>query len=136
MDAPYLIVVADAKNQIFAREGVRDALTEAVFGDEQTVFVDGKGRREHAKNGFWSGPNGVRNEHVSAAMLLPDAGIWRLREKKWQPLLTVNPWAKQPIPDVIKCLTRLEADADRWVLREGKSVADALDIPVPWPPVD
>jgi hypothetical protein len=136
MTAPYVIVVADAKNQLFGKEGVKDALTEAVFGDERTVFSGGQARRNHAKNGFWIGPTGVRNQHVSAVLLMPDAGIWKLRDKKWQPLLAINPWSNYPPPNVIKSLTRLEAEDQKWILRSGKSFGDILGFPMIWPPAD
>src|SRR5262249_43132345 len=42
MESPYLIVVADAKDQLLNEEHVRNAITEALFGDERTVFVGGR----------------------------------------------------------------------------------------------
>ncbi len=42
LDAPYLIVVGDGKEQLFSAETVRSALTEAVFGDERAAIVGGK----------------------------------------------------------------------------------------------
>jgi hypothetical protein len=134
LGAPYLIVVADAKNQLFAKNAVKDAITEAAFGDEIVVFIGGKPKVDFAKNGFWFGKNGPRNQHVSSVLLLPDAGIWKLREAKWQPILAINPWSILSTPESIKGLTHLEADHDKWVLRDGKSLADILGLPVPWPP--
>jgi aspartyl-tRNA(Asn)/glutamyl-tRNA(Gln) amidotransferase subunit B len=135
MDASYLIAVADTKDQLFNEEHIKNAITEAVFGDERIVFVDGNVTRDHARNGLWIGPDGLRNRHVSAVLLLPKAGIWELRQKRWQPLLAINPWAKFPIPDTIKGLTRLEADGGKWVLHDGKLFADILGLPTPWPPI-
>ena len=134
MQTPYLIVVGDTKNQLFGKEAVKNAITEAVFGDEIAVSIDGKLSRDFAKNGFWVGKTGLRNRHVSAILLLPDAGIWRLREKRWQPTLAINPWANHSIPEPIKSLRRLEAEDGKWVERDGTSVADILGLPIPWPP--
>jgi aspartyl-tRNA(Asn)/glutamyl-tRNA(Gln) amidotransferase subunit B len=132
---PYLIVVADAKNQLFRKNAVRDAIVEAVFGDERMAAVTG-GRPTlvHADNGFWFAAAGCRNQHVSAILLMPDAEIWKLREDRWQPLLAVNLRADFPIPDPIRGLMRLEADDKKWVPGEGKTVADVLGLPIPWPP--
>jgi hypothetical protein len=114
---------------------VRNALTEAVFGDEIAVSIAGKLRLDHAKNGFWNGPAGPQNKQVSGVMLLPKTGIWELREPKWQPLLAVNPWAVLFLPEELKTIARLEAEAGRWVRHTGADFANILGVPDPWPPV-
>jgi hypothetical protein len=81
LDRPYLIVVADAKDQLFSQISIHSALTEAVFGDEIVQLKDCKAHLTHAKNGFWHGPNGARNQHVSGVLLLPETGLWKLRRK-------------------------------------------------------
>lgn len=133
LDKPYLIVVADAKDQLFGKDAVASALTETVFGDEIVQFKGGTAFITHAKNGFWHGPQGPRNRHVSGVLLLPETGLWRLREEKWQPLLAVNPWAERPLPDSLRTIRRFEADDGRWVLQDGKSFADIVRLPNPWP---
>jgi aspartyl-tRNA(Asn)/glutamyl-tRNA(Gln) amidotransferase subunit B len=135
MKVPYVIVVADAKNQLFHKEATKNAITEAVFGDEQVVLVSGEQpKRGFAKNGFWHGPHGYQNRHVSGVLVIPDATIWKLREERWQPILAVHPFPNHSIPEAIGSLIRLEAIDDKWALRDGKSVADVLGLPVPWPP--
>lgn len=61
LDKPYLIAVADGKDQLFGKNSVRSALTEAVFGDEIVQFKGGTHEIIRAKNGFWHGPQGPRN---------------------------------------------------------------------------
>jgi hypothetical protein len=134
LDAPYLIVIADGKDQLFSAETVKTALTEAVFGDEIVVSVNGKFRLDYVKNGSWNGPNGPQNKHVSGVLLLPKTNIWELREEKWQPLLAINPWATLPLPAELKTIARLEADGGRWCRHDGRNFADILDVPNPWPP--
>ena len=57
------------------------ALTETAFGNE---LVDGgTGYVTHAKNGFWHGPEGLQNKHVSGVLLLPQTRLWKLREENW-----------------------------------------------------
>ena len=133
---PYMIVVADAKEQLFNESHIKTAVTEAVFGDEQIVFAGDTFEHDYSKNGIWNGPSGPRNKHVSAVLLLPKTGIWKLREENWQPIMAVNPWATFPIANSIKQLKRLEAIDGRWVLRGGPLFADILGLPTPWPPVD
>jgi GatB domain/GatB/GatE catalytic domain len=135
LDTPYMIVVADTKNQMFHKNAVTDAMVEAVYGDETgTATTGGEVLRTHANNGFWFSADGCRNQHVSAILLMPDAGIWRLREERWQPLFAANLKANYSIPEGIKVFTRLEAEETKYIRREGKSVADVLAIPTPWPP--
>jgi hypothetical protein len=129
LDKPYLIAVADGKEQYFSEESVKSALTEAVLGDEIVQFQDGMARLTHAKNGFWHGPKGPRNRHVSGVLLLPDLGLWKLRERKRQPMLAVNPWAERPLPEALRMIGRLEAEDSRWVFREGKLFADVIGLP-------
>ena len=134
LDQPYLIAVADGKGQLFSKVSIRSALTDAVFGDEVVQFRGGTERLMHAKNGFWHGPKGPRNRHVSGVLLLPETGLWRLREEKWQPVLAVNPWAERPLPDALRTMDRFEEDNGRWVFHEGERFADIIGLPDPWPP--
>lgn len=54
--APYLTIVADAKGQLFGAQSVKDAITEAVLGDEVVRWREGQPAKvEHAINGFWRG---------------------------------------------------------------------------------
>lgn len=75
---------------------------DAVFGDEIVQFNGGSAHITRAKNGFWHGPNGPRNTHVSAVLLSPETGLSKLREEKWQPVLAVHPWADHPLPDELE----------------------------------
>lgn len=136
LDKPYLIAVADGKNQLFSKDSIHSALTDAVFGDEIVQFNGGTAHITRAKNGFWHGPNGPRNKHVSAVLLLPETGLWKLREEKWQPVLAINPWADHPLPDALREMDRFEADDGKWVFRDGKKFADIIGLPDPWPPAE
>lgn len=135
LDKPYLIAVADGKDQYFGEDSVKSALTEAVLGDEIVQFQDGVAHLTHAKNGFWLRSQGPHNRHVSGVLLLPDLGLWKLRERRRQPLLALNPWAERPLPEALRMIGRLEVDDGHWVFREGKLFADVIGLPDPWPPV-
>jgi len=135
MGAPYIIAVADAKGHMFGKQQVRNAVTEAVFGDERAVLVGNEpAKLDYAPNGFWRGPNGPRNTHVTAVLFLPQTDIWKFRDPKWEPILAVNPWATATLPNSFKSLSRLEAEGDNWVERPGKPFGDLLGLPEPWPP--
>lgn len=136
LEKPYLIAVADGKNQLFNKDSIHSALTDAVFGDEIVQFEDGTAYIVRGKNGFWHGPNGPRNKYVSGILLLPETGLWKLREEKWQPVLAVNPWAVNPIPDALREMNRFEADGDKWVFRKGERFADIIGLPEPWPRIE
>jgi ribosomal L7/L12-like protein len=134
IDRPYLIAVADGKDQMFGKNSVNRALTETVFGDEIVQDRGGTAYVTHAKNGFWHGPKGLRNQHVSGVLLFPQTRLWKLREDNWQPALAINPWAERPLSDALRSMHRFEADNGRWVVREGKQFADIVGLPDPWPP--
>jgi hypothetical protein len=136
LGAPYLIVAADGKDQLFSKDSVKSALTEAVLGDEIIQFRNGAAHRTFARNGLWHGNAGARNRQVSAVMLLPDTGLWKLRNENRQPTLAINPWARYPLPDGLRKLGRFESDNDLWVYRDGERLADVLKLPNPWPPED
>jgi hypothetical protein len=132
----YLIVVADAKDQLFSKESMKAALTEAVLGDEIIQFKNGEAHQTFARNGLWHGSAGARNRDVSAVLLLPQTGLWKLREDKWQPVLAINPWARFHLPEQLRALSRFDAVNDLWVFHDGTKFADILDMPDPWPPVE
>jgi hypothetical protein len=135
LQASYLIVVADAKGQLFGTESAKDAITEAVLGDEVVQLRDGESPKlDHARNGFWHGPKGPRNTHVGGVLFFPDVGIWGLRSDELQPVLALNPWAKSPLPEFLKVLGRFESENEKWNFKEGKNFADILGLPTPWPP--
>ena len=135
LNVPYVIVVADGKDQLFSQDSIKSALTEAVLGDEIIQFKSGgSAHQTFARNGFWHGAAGARNRHVSAVLLLPDTELWKLRSESRQPTLAVNPWARRPLPDTLRALPHFEPENNLWVFREGMRFADVLELPDPWPP--
>jgi hypothetical protein len=137
LDAPYLIVVADAKGQLFGAEHIREAVVEAILGDDLWQITQaGVVGVKRAKNGFWKdGPNGI-NQNVSGVLLFPDTQLWALRSDEHQPILAVNPWAAYPLPETMISMPRFSVEGDEWKFFDGKPLADILDLPNPWPPVE
>ena len=135
LGSPYLIVVSDAKDQLWGADRARDTLLEALMGDEVIeVPQGGEPRLARAGNGFWRDNCGPRNRHVSGVLLLPDPDIWKLRSPAHQPLLSINPWANLAVPGPLRSLHRLEVEENRWIVRQGQILADITGIPDPWPP--
>jgi hypothetical protein len=133
LQAPYLIVVADAKGQIFGPDDVKDTVTTALLGDEVIHVREGEEPELARKyNGFWRGPKSPRNTLVSGVMVFPDTGVWGLRSDQLQPILAFNPFAQRPLPDVFKVLGRFESQ--QWKFTEGANFADILGLPTSWPP--
>ena len=80
LDWPYVIVVGDTHGRSWGTGGVASDLSQAVFGDEVLRWSEtAEPTWGRASNGFWLGPKGVRNTHVSAVLFFPDVGIWGLR---------------------------------------------------------
>jgi hypothetical protein len=103
MTVPYLIVVADCKDEL--RGGhIGDAALEAMFGtivtnvwkdkNGKTVMKDGR-----AADGYWGTADARRHRDVSGILILPKPHLWDLRDERWQPILLRNPWAERPLPD-------------------------------------
>ena len=96
MTVPYLIVVADCKDEL--RGGhIGDAALEAMFGtivtnvwkdkNGKTVMKDGR-----AADGYWGTADARRHRDVSGILILPKPHLWDLRDERWQPILLRNPW--------------------------------------------
>jgi hypothetical protein len=137
LKAPYLIVVADAKGQLFGADDTKDTLTEAVLGDEMVQWREGEpAKLVHAYNGLWRKRTAPRNTQVSAVLLFPDIGVWGLRSEKLQPIMAINPWAELMLPDTLKVVSRFESQDEKWNFINGQNFADILGLPTPWPPED
>lgn len=134
INAPYLIVVGDCKDQLRNNEAARQTLTEAVFGDERVEYVGGLARFGFGRNGFWRGITGARNKQVSGVLLFPRVDIWKLREPNAEPILAVNPWADHPLPATIEQLQRFKSDGSHWRFSDGRALGDILALPTNWPP--
>jgi hypothetical protein len=103
MTVPYLIVVADCKDELRAGH-IGDAALEAMFGtivtnvwkdkNGKTVMKDGR-----ATDGYWDTADARRHRDVSGILILPKPHLWDLRDERWQPILLRNPWAERPLPD-------------------------------------
>jgi hypothetical protein len=137
LNAPLIIAVADCKGELTGADNAAD-LFSALFGDEVVQFSDdGDGKivafDSRKANGFWGTVQKPKNSHVSAVILIPDPDVWKLRSKRWQPILVKNPWAKHFLSDNALSLSRYFAKGDQFEFVDG-NIANVLGLPDPWPP--
>jgi hypothetical protein len=120
MDFPYLVVVADCKREIGAKND--RSLFEALFGDAVYQWKEnGEAIPARARNGFWGHPNGPNNINVSAVLLISNPDLWTIGSTDFEPLLALNPWAEFPLPPEFLPLNRLRAKRRTLVVRKGSS---------------
>lgn len=140
MIQPYLIVVADCKDELGGGDNNGEAVVEAMFGTiitQATQDENGKTivRDVRRTDGYWGTPDAPKHRGVSGVLLLPKPHLWDLREKRWQPLLVRNPWADHPLPDEFLPLPGFKHVKDAsYSPTEGKMLADILELPAVWPP--
>jgi hypothetical protein len=140
LDTPYLIVVADCKDELVGGVHNGDALLDAAFGTvatQVTTFENGNheiAERRRA-DGYWGFPATARHHNVSGALLLPKPHLWDLRSDRWQPLLLRNPWADHPLPNDFLPLPGFSFNEEgEFSPTPGRAFADILGLPPIWPP--
>jgi hypothetical protein len=142
LDAPYLIVIADCKDELQGGSRNDEALIDAVFGKvvtQTTVLENGETEIKDVRldDGYWGHPKTSRHKNVSGVLLLPKPHLWDLREERWQPLLLRNPWAEHPFPADFLPLPDYAVDEEGNLSKtDGRSFADILKLPKDWPPAD
>jgi hypothetical protein len=141
LDAPYIVVVADLKDELIGGEDNDDALLDAVFGTivgDPVVDENGTPRAvgSRLRDGYYGFVGDPRHRNVSGVMLLPRANLWKLREERWQPLFVRHPWATHKVPDGLLPLPGYAADDFGAIAPyEGTSLADLLGLPAVWSPI-
>jgi hypothetical protein len=140
LDAPYLIVIADCKEELVGGDRNDDALIDAVFGTVVTqtrVLENGEHETKDVRrdDGYWGHPTTARHKNVSGVLLLPKPHLWDLRNDRWQPLLLRNPWADHPLPENFLPLRGYSVDGKGNIAKTaGTPLADVLKLPEVWPP--
>jgi hypothetical protein len=138
MTLPYLVVVADCKEELQGGR-IGDAALEAMFGTIATlVWTDKNGEvameDRRAADGYWGRPDAPKHCDVSGIIILPKPHLWDLRDERWQPVLLRNPWAARRLPDGLLPLPGFKYEPDRFVPADGTKLADILGLPTEWPP--
>jgi hypothetical protein len=142
LDAPYLIVIADCKEELAGGDRNDEALIDAVFGSVVTqVRVLENGEKEiqdvRLDDGYWGHAETARHKNVGGVLILPKPHLWDLRNARWQPLLIRNPWADNPLPADFLPLPGYSVDGEGKLNKtEGTPLADILKLPKVWPPAE
>jgi hypothetical protein len=140
LDAPYLIVVADVKEELTGGTNNSEALRDAVFGTivgDPIVDNNGVPRAIGSRlpDGFWGVVDCPKNCNVSGVVLLPRPNLWRLREERWQPVRAVNPFAIHKPPEALLPLPGYTANAEGKIdFSPGTALADLVGLPTVRPP--
>ena len=140
LGAPYLIVIADCKEELAGGDRNDEALIDAVFGTIVTqtkVLANGNSETKDVRlsDGYWGLMGTARHKNVSGVLLLPKPHLWDLRNERWRPLLLRNPWPDHPLPADFLPLPGYAVDGEgRLSKTEGTSLADILKLPTVWPP--
>jgi hypothetical protein len=140
LDAPYLIVIADCKDELAGGDRNDEALIDAVFGSVVTqtrVLENGEKEKKDVRlnDGYWRHADTAQHKNVSGVLLLPKPHLWDLRNERWQPLLLRNPWTDNALPADFLPLPGYAVDSDGKLSKtDGTSLADILKLPEVWPP--
>ncbi|HUZ47746.1 MAG TPA: hypothetical protein VMW54_14005 [Terriglobia bacterium] len=131
---PYVVainVLEDSCNNIDIMNGLYGKETLAI-----SVSSDGRVETRAAqrkRNGAWFGPNGPRNQQVSAVLIATQIHPWRM--SRVTPELYHNPWAEYALPSsafpLPQCIPDIEAG--RVSHEPGQQAGNILGIPSPWP---
>ena len=137
---PLVLVVADRTERLAYLAGdFAENVAGGLFGPEITEGVehrDGRWELRHRRgDGFWFRKGRPDHTGVSAVLVFPQAEIWKLREKRWQPLLVQNPNATRPLPPEISLPWHELVMAEKeGTVRPRRVAGDILGLPEPWPP--
>jgi hypothetical protein len=140
LDAPYVIVVTDCKEELVGGEPNGHALVDAAFGSvvtEARMLENGQHDVKDVRldDGYWGTAAIPKHRNVSSAVLLPKPHLWDLREDRWQPLHLRNPWAERPLPAELLPLPGFTIALDGKIApADGTRLADILELPAEWPP--
>jgi len=116
--------VADAVDALFGREGVSIEWAQADSEPQQSTF-------RHS-DGFWCGPSGIRNKHVSAVLLTSGLNPWNMHISR--PMLFHNPWATYPLEFSGPFTVYSVGVAGEMIRRKASvSMSAALGLPDLWP---
>jgi hypothetical protein len=140
LDAPYLVVVADCKDELVGGRHNGEALLEAVLGTIYTevrttetgeqVIVD-----RRWSDGYWGTAEAPAHGQVGGVLLLPKPHLWDLREERWQPSIVRNGRAERPLPAKLMPVPGFSIGSDGQVNEAaGTPLADIVGLPDVWPP--
>lgn len=141
LNLPYIVVVFDRTNSLgWFTAAFAENVTEVLFGTERNrVIQHPYGQREEQAyrdaDGWYGQEGNPRNTNVSAVLVFPDVDVWHLQDDRRQPLFVRHPWASRPLPQEFLPFKELLLTVVDGQAVPGRSMADILELPDPWPPV-
>jgi hypothetical protein len=142
LNAPYLLVVADCKEELPGGMHNGEALLEAALGTIYTeVKITETGEQtmtdKRKPDGYWGVMGAPAHTQVSGIMLLPKPHLWDLRTDRWQPQIVRNGSAERPLPAEFLPVPGFSVSAQGAVSQiEGTLMADLAGLPAVWPPAE
>jgi hypothetical protein len=140
LNAPYLLVVTDCKEELPGGRPNGEALLEAVLG---TIYTEVKVSEtseqtitdKRKPDGYWGVMGAPAHTQLGGIMLLPKPHLWDLRTDRWQPQIVRNGSAARPLPAEFMTLPGFSVSAQGEVTQvEGTLIADLAGLPAVWPP--
>jgi hypothetical protein len=130
LDIPYVIAVN--VTDLFINEL---EIVDALFGEER-ITLDMRTREtssERLPDGLWVGPDGPRNQRVSAILVTRNLDPWSIAGK--DPVLWHNPWARHPLSMETwqGSQKTLDLASSEMTLLEGKHAWEILELAPKWP---
>lgn len=111
-------------------------MADVLFGRERMeASSEGSTRAARMPDGWFGSQTAPRRQNVSAVLVFPSADVWCLAEPRGQPLLVRHPWTASPLTRGLLPVNEfiIDEQGERTVL--GRSMADILGLPDPWPPI-
>lgn len=140
LDAPYLVVVADCKDELVGGVHNGEALLEAVLGTIYTeVRTTERGEQvvvdRRKPDGYWGAADAPAHGQVGGVLLLPKPHLWDLRQERWQPSIVRNGRADRSLPVTFMPVPGFAVSPEGAVTETaGKPLADLVGLPGAWPP--
>ncbi len=109
----------------------------AVFGHETVIFgPEGTRPGARLRDGAWDAPGGPQHKSISAVLVFHALNAWSVLSSDYW--LVHNPWADLPLGHAALPFTQYVPNYETGKLeeRKGRTFADLLRLPTPWPPDD
>jgi hypothetical protein len=131
LEMPYLIA-ANTFPFVQTETDIMDSLLGTSF-IRVAMMKDGTSKQEEVRepNGVWRGPDGSRNQVVSAVLAMKDISPWNFATKIAR--LVRNPWATKPLPLLPLGVYETNPIEGIWKKTEGKSMGEIFNLPDGWP---
>jgi len=127
-DIPYIIAI-----NVMGLPCDKIDIMESLFGTEQFTFETGEEVMQRAPDGFWYGPNGVKNTRVSGILVTSKLDVWNIPSKNLE--LYYNPLAEFPFTRGLLRVSEHVPENSNLILHEGIHPREIFNLSPDWPSV-